>query len=77
MNAQYSLPSFGPDPRDSFRFTKWNTPEGVWVWVNVRGDWRRGVIVARGRKNVSIRLESRNGKAWRVRKPYSELRRSR
>ena len=45
--AVQTLPGFGPDVRDTFRFSWWNTPEGARVWIEHCGAWREGVIVAR------------------------------
>ncbi len=73
--AQLPLKGFGPMPDDAFRFTWWNTAEGAGVWVGVRGSWRQGVIVGRGRKYVEVAIATRAGRQIRVRKPYSELRR--
>jgi len=75
VGAQLPLRSFGPNLNDGFRFTWWNTADGAWVWVEVRGSWRQGFIVGRGRKYVEVAIATHGGKQILVRKPYTELRR--
>lgn len=77
MGAQLGLFVCGDPAADAFRFTWWNTPEGELVWVEIRGTWRPGVVVDRGRRYVAVEVEAQGGRHWRVRKPYSELRRLR
>jgi hypothetical protein len=72
-----SLPGFGPEASDPFRFTWWMTRDGDQVWIEHRGRWREGVIVGRGRERVMVAIAGTGGRRRRVRKPYSELRRRR
>ncbi len=74
-NKQLPLAGLGPAIDDGFRFTWWNTAEGARVWIEHRGRWRAGVVIARGRKYVTVAIETRGARRRRVRKPYSELRR--
>lgn len=73
--SQAALPGLGPDARDAFRFTWWNTSEGAAVWIEYRGRWRTGVVVQRGRKYVRVLLVERSGLTVHVRRRYGELRR--
>ncbi len=75
--GQTALPGFGPDPRDLFRFTWWNTSDRAEAWIEHRGKWRAGLVIGRGRKYVEVAIVGANGKRRRVRKLYSELRRAR
>jgi hypothetical protein len=72
---QHALLNFGPDARDGFRFTWWNTADGARVWIEHHGHWCAGIIVGRGREYVEVAIEGVRGQRRRVRKPYSELRR--
>ncbi len=72
---QTALPGLGPDVRDPFRFTWWNTPEGARVWIEHRGVWRPGVIVGRGRKYVTVEIAGAGKRRGSVRKLYPQLRR--
>lgn len=74
---QLSLPDFGPDADDPFRFTWWNTADGARVWIEHRGRWCAGVVITRRRKYVEVAIVDGGGRRRRVRKPYSELRRAR
>jgi hypothetical protein len=73
--GEISLSGLGPEAGDPFRFTWWNAADGARVWVEVRGSWRQGVIVSRGRKSVEVEVESAGDRHRRVTKLYSELRR--
>jgi hypothetical protein len=75
MTTQPTLPGLGPDQRDPFRFTWWNTLADAPVWIEHRGRWREGVVVARGRKYVEVEIAGGNGRCRHIGKPYSELRR--
>jgi hypothetical protein len=75
VNGQLSLPSYGPDAADPFRFTWWSTREGAACWIEHHGRWRAGVIVQRGRKYVRVVLTERGGRTVHVRRRYGELRR--
>ena len=74
---QASLPGFGPDAGDPFRFTWHTTRIGAEVWIEHRGKWRAGIVVGRGRKYVAVEIEAAGFKRLVVAKPYSELRRRR
>ena len=77
MHTQLTLPAFGPDGGDRFRFTWWNAREGTECWVEYRGWWRASVIAGRGRKYVTVEIAGAGGRRSHVRKLYSELRRVR
>ena len=74
-SAQPSLPAFGPDASDPFRFTWYTTPAGAEVWIERRGRWVKGRIVGRGRKYVEVGIAGAGGRRCCVRTLYSELRR--
>jgi hypothetical protein len=73
MNLQLPLVGFGPEAGDAFRFTWWNTAEGVAVWIEHRGRWRAGRVLSRGRKYVEVEIEDAGMRRHPVRKSYSEL----
>lgn len=76
-SEQTALPGLGPDADDRFRFTWWTTPIGGEVWVERRGECVKGRIVGRGRFYVNVEVISGHGKRRRVKRLYSQLRRSR
>lgn len=75
MSEQLPIADFGPDARDAFRFTWWNTREGADVWVKHRSRWCAGTVIGRGRKRVLVSIEVANWKRLLISKPYSDLRR--
>jgi hypothetical protein len=75
--AQRILPGLGPELDDGFRFTWWNTREGAAAWIEHRGHWRAGVVVALGRRRAAVAIEATAFKRLIVAKPYIELRRRR
>lgn len=70
-----TLPRFGPDAGDPFRFTWWNTPAGGEVWIEKGGRWTRASIIGRGRMYTAVQFRDRRGRRRIVKKLYSELRR--
>jgi hypothetical protein len=74
-DEQVSLPGFGPDAVDAFRFTWWNTAKGAPIWIEHRGSWRAGVVIGCGRKRVAVGIKTAKCNRLVVVKPYSELRR--
>jgi hypothetical protein len=75
--AQAALPGFGPDERDRFRFTWWNTQVGDAVWIEYRGRWRPGAVNRLGREFVQIAIAGAGQRPLQVSKLYCELRRRR
>jgi hypothetical protein len=77
VSDQRSLPGFGPDSGDEFRFTWWNTQVSDTVWIENRGRWRPGVVKRLGREFVQVAIVGGGKRQPRVRKLYCELRRRR
>ena len=74
---QLALPGLGPELDDGFRFTWWNTREGVAVWIEHRGRWCAGVVIGLGRKRAAVAIEAASFRRLIVVKPYKKLRRRR
>jgi hypothetical protein len=74
---QLPLGFAGPDSRDQFRFTWWNTQVGDAVWIEHRGRWLAGVVIGRGHEFVQVAAAGTGKRQPRVRKLYCELRRRR
>ena len=56
--GQLALKGLAPADGDPFRFTWWNTREGVAVWIEHSGLWRPGVVAALGRKRAAVAIEA-------------------
>jgi hypothetical protein len=76
-SPQTNLLWAGPNTGDPFRFTWWNTRESVALWIEHRGRWRAGVVVALGRKRAAVAIETAGFTRLIVVKSYGQLRRRR